>query len=108
MVCSTEVRTRPLEEGNRGGAHTFQLCNQFLLLQILSRTARQAGASPKEQSEVDLGLNCIEFQYHSLVVFLTRRRVEERGICLASARSALSLLEALVSNSSQVYNGIVW
>lgn len=77
-------------------------------MQLLSRSASQDNASPYERSEMELGLKFVEFRYHSLIVFLSRRRIADRGGCLASARRALALLESLVSNSSQVYNGIVW
>jgi hypothetical protein len=77
-------------------------------MQLLSKPAIQDNASPYERSKMKLGLKFVDFRYHSLVVFLTRRRIADRETCLKSARSALALLGSLVSNSSQVYNGIVW
>jgi hypothetical protein len=77
-------------------------------MQLLSKPAIQDNASPYERSEMKLGLKFVDFRYHSLVVFLTRHRIADRETCFKSARSALALLGSLVSNSSQVYNGIVW
>lgn len=62
----------------------------------------------EEGAAIDLGLNFLHFQYHHLVVFLTRSHESSKSTCLVSARESLILLDRLVSNSSQVYNGIVW
>ncbi|CZR64472.1 uncharacterized protein PAC_14370 [Phialocephala subalpina] len=69
--------------------------------EIKSRT------TPEEQ-EVQLGVNIQNFQYHHLVVYLTRGDKNNEQVCLESARAAISLLEQLVSSSRQVFNGIIW
>jgi len=61
-----------------------------------------------EQDEIQLGINVLIFQYHHLMVFLTRADNNSKKTCLDSARAAISLLDKLVSNSEQVFNGIVW
>ncbi|KAE8445521.1 hypothetical protein EG329_013284 [Mollisiaceae sp. DMI_Dod_QoI] len=61
-----------------------------------------------EEEEVRLGVNIQQFQYHHLVVYLMRGDKNNERTCLESARTAVSLLEHLVSNSGQVFNGIIW
>lgn len=57
---------------------------------------------------MQLGLETVRFHYHYLVVLLTRSSTERRLDCLHSAQEALSLLKNLVSDSEEVYNGVVW
>ncbi|KAH8807251.1 hypothetical protein F5884DRAFT_856835 [Xylogone sp. PMI_703] len=57
---------------------------------------------------VRMSVNSLKFQYHYLIVFLTRWDHEKKAKCLFSAKSALGLVRNLVSSSLQVLNGIVW
>jgi hypothetical protein len=66
-----------------------------------------AGA-PEDERSIRLGLNFLHFQYHLLMVCLTHTVKTSESICLASARVCLNMLDTLVSNANEVYNGIVW
>ena len=65
-------------------------------------------SDPDEKEAVRLGIDNLTFQYHHLTVYLTRGATAYHNECLAAARSAISVLDKLVSNSTQVFNGIVW
>ncbi|KAH8594957.1 hypothetical protein B0O99DRAFT_167894 [Bisporella sp. PMI_857] len=64
--------------------------------------------SSEELEAIELGANFLSFQYHHLMVYLTRSDKSKQDICLASAGSAISLLDKLVSDTTQIYSGIVW
>lgn len=55
-----------------------------------------------------MGLEYMSFQYHHLIVLLTRHSDSDHKICVQAARDAISKLDKLVSTSAQVYNGVVW
>lgn len=61
-----------------------------------------------EKAAVQLGIDNLTFQYFHLVVYLTKADKQSHNTCLAAARSAISMLDRLVSDSNQVFNGIVW
>jgi hypothetical protein len=63
---------------------------------------------PEEKKAVQLGIDFLTFQYYHLSVYLTRADKANPNACLTAARSAISLLDTLVANSAQVFNGIVW
>lgn len=54
---------------------------------------------------LELGVSSVKFQYYQLSVLLTRSNKIWREECLQSSRSALLLLDELVSHSNDVYNG---
>ncbi|OCL13053.1 hypothetical protein AOQ84DRAFT_333229 [Glonium stellatum] len=60
------------------------------------------------EQELNLGLDSMKFQYHHLLVLITRSDENDQNFCLSSTREALAMLDRLVSTSERVYNGIVW
>jgi hypothetical protein len=67
-----------------------------------------ADASDSARTSVRLGFTHLKYQYHHLVVTLTRSDKSCREICLNSARAAIILLKGLVAHSEEVFNGIIW
>ncbi|ESZ91147.1 hypothetical protein SBOR_8481 [Sclerotinia borealis F-4128] len=65
------------------------------------------GESSEIQS-IEIGINFLIFQYHHSVVYLTRSSKQNHELCLFSARVAIKMLEKLVQNSNEVFNGILW
>lgn len=61
-----------------------------------------------EIQSVQMGISFLTFQYHHSVVYLTRSSKQNHELCLVSARVAIRMLDKLVSNSMEVFNGIVW
>ncbi|KIW92345.1 uncharacterized protein Z519_07329 [Cladophialophora bantiana CBS 173.52] len=57
---------------------------------------------------IRLGFSFLSYQYHHLVVCLTRGDKPCHETCLGSARAAISLLKRLVAHSEEVFNGIIW
>ena len=55
-----------------------------------------------------LGIKYQHFQYNYLCVLLLRSRPALRDACIACSQQALFLLEDLVSDSSEVFNGVIW
>ncbi|KAH8807173.1 hypothetical protein F5884DRAFT_899619 [Xylogone sp. PMI_703] len=72
------------------------------------RAIELQSCSEDEIKELDMGLENMKFQYHHLLVLLTRHHDADREACLHAARNAIWSLDKLVSTSSQVYNGIIW
>jgi hypothetical protein len=64
--------------------------------------------SERVKASINLGFDFLTYQYHHLIVCLTRSDSSSRAICLRSARVAISILQTLVSHSEEVFNGIVW
>lgn len=50
----------------------------------------------------------MEFQYLHVLILSTKSQPQQHDIRIPSARKAITLLPSLVSNSGQVYNGVVW
>lgn len=65
-------------------------------------------ADAEEKAAVRLGINNLTFQHLHLTVYLTKGDKTNHDTCLTAARSAICMLDQLVSNSNQVFNGIVW
>lgn len=57
---------------------------------------------------IQIGINFLNFQYYHLQVYLTRSDKSRHSTCLAAARSAIRLLDTLVSHTNVFYNGIIW
>jgi hypothetical protein len=57
---------------------------------------------------MELGLRTLTFQYLHLKVLVTQHLDVDEDDCVATAREALSLVPSLVSDSSGVYNAVVW
>ena len=60
------------------------------------------------QRSLDLGIRTMEFQYNYQTVQLLRSQQRWKIRCLEAARRALHILEHLISDSEEVYNGVVW
>lgn len=58
--------------------------------------------------EMEMGIRTLKFQFFHLVVMLLRNLGAHEERACAISRMGLSMLPGLVSNSSGVYNGIVW
>jgi hypothetical protein len=59
-------------------------------------------------ASVQLGLRTLEFNRHYLLVTLGRASSDMKVETTESAKQMLYLLKDLVSDSEEVYNGIVW
>lgn len=57
---------------------------------------------------MELGIKNQEFHYNYLTVLLIRSKPTLREECVSASQRALFLLNDLVSDSNEVYNGIVW
>nr|POF26369.1 putative transcriptional regulatory protein c11d3.07c [Quercus suber] len=59
-------------------------------------------------TSIDLGMVHRRFQYYWLSLLLKQSSVRWKSQCIKLSKSMLSLLEQLVSDSEEPYNGIVW
>lgn len=59
-------------------------------------------------ASIDLGLHTLEFNYHYLLVLLGRTSNSMKAETIQSSKEMLHLLRHLVSDSEEVFNGIVW
>lgn len=57
---------------------------------------------------IRIGFTYLTYQYHHLVISLTKSEKSCRETCLDSARKAIALLRGLVAHSEEVFNGIIW
>lgn len=62
----------------------------------------------KGVASIKLGLRTLEFNRHYLLVILGRASSDMKSETTQSAIEMLNLLQDLVSDSEEVYNGIVW
>lgn len=65
-------------------------------------------ATEPPKVSVRIGFTYLTYQYHHLVVSLTKGDKSCRETCLDSARAAIALLKGLVAHSEEVFNGIIW
>lgn len=70
--------------------------------------AESALLDAKGRASVDLGLRTLEFNRHYLLLILGRSSRNMKTETIRSAKEMLHLLTHLVSDSEEVYNGIVW
>ncbi|KAE8152311.1 hypothetical protein BDV25DRAFT_128093 [Aspergillus avenaceus] len=61
-----------------------------------------------QRQEMTLGITCMKFHYLHVLIFLLKGNSEHKSLRLDSAREAISLLPAMVSNWGSVYNGVLW
>ncbi|KAF2725820.1 hypothetical protein K431DRAFT_327429 [Polychaeton citri CBS 116435] len=59
-------------------------------------------------ASIDLGLHMNSFIYHYLKILLTRSVPHMKTQCIDSSKQMLHLLQYMVSDSEEPYNGIVW
>ena len=59
-------------------------------------------------ASIDLGLRNLSFTYEYLLILLTRSSSPLRTQCIDSSKRMLRLLENMVSDSEEPYNGMVW
>jgi hypothetical protein len=80
------------------------------LVQLLeaAATAEEALLDVKGKTSVKLGLSTLEFNRHYLLVTIGRASSGMKAETTQSAKEMLYLLRDLVSDSEEVYNGIVW
>lgn len=84
------------------------MTNDYLQLLEAAITAEEALLDAKGIASVKLGLRTLEFNRHYLLVTLGRASSDMRAETMQSAKEMLYLLRDLVSDSEEVYNGIVW
>ena len=70
--------------------------------------AEKALLDAKALTSVNLGLHTLEFNRHYLLVLLGRSSGKLGPETISHAKEMLYLLKYLVSDSEEVYNGIVW
>jgi hypothetical protein len=70
--------------------------------------AEKALLDAKALTSVNLGLHTLEFNRHYLLVLLGRSHGKLERETISHAKEMLYLLKHLVSDSEEVYNGIVW
>lgn len=59
-------------------------------------------------ASIDTGLRMPTFQYNYLTLLLTRSSLRLRSRGITASKSMLTTLDALVTDSQEVFNGIVW
>lgn len=59
-------------------------------------------------ASIDLGLRTVSFRYQYLLILLARSSSRMKTQCTDSSKTMLRLLENMVSDSEETYNGIVW
>lgn len=59
-------------------------------------------------ASLDLGLSALCFHYHYLLILLGRSSSQMKAQCIDSSKKMLLLLDGMVSDSEEVYNGIIW
>lgn len=62
----------------------------------------------ESSTSIDLGLCMIDFQYHYILILLCRASPTFRQRAISSSKQMLLLLELMVSDSEEPFNGIVW
>ncbi|KAL6882298.1 hypothetical protein HDV57DRAFT_509468 [Trichoderma longibrachiatum] len=77
-----------------------------LLLRILN--AESPTSTPLQIQEMTIGVRAMRFQYLHILILLLRKDHHSKHRRVEAARDAIMLLPELVSNSSHVYNGLVW
>lgn len=55
-----------------------------------------------------IGVRAMRFQYLHILILLLRKDPNDKELRIQAARDAITLLPGLVSNSTHVYNGLVW
>lgn len=55
-----------------------------------------------------IGIRVMRFQYLHILILLLRKDENNKELRIQAARDAIELLPGLVSNSTHVYNGLVW
>lgn len=55
-----------------------------------------------------IGVRAMRFQYLHILILLLRKDKNYKELRIQAARDAITLLPGLVSNSTHVYNGLVW
>lgn len=55
-----------------------------------------------------IGVRAMRFQYLHILILLLRKDKNDKELRIQAARDAIALLPGLVSNSTHVYNGLVW
>jgi hypothetical protein len=68
----------------------------------------ETGLSVASIKEMELGIRTLKFQFFHLMVILLRNLGAHEEKACAMSRMGLSMLPGLVSNSSGVYNGVIW
>ncbi|KAL6855638.1 fungal-specific transcription factor domain-containing protein [Trichoderma novae-zelandiae] len=77
-----------------------------LLLRVFN--TESASSTPHQVQEMMIGVRAMRFQYLHILILLLRKAPDSKDRRVQAARDAIILLPDLVSNSSHVYNGLVW
>ncbi|KAI9704640.1 MAG: hypothetical protein M1820_005388 [Bogoriella megaspora] len=59
-------------------------------------------------ASIDLGLCMVNWEHQYLLVLLTRSSARNKPQCIESSKRMLHMLEDMVSDSEEPYNGIIW
>ncbi|KAL7944065.1 fungal-specific transcription factor domain-containing protein [Trichoderma barbatum] len=81
------------------------LTNELLLKDF---NAESACSTVHQVQEMMIGVRAMRFQYLHILILVLRKDPSSRERRVQAARDAIMLLPDLVSNSSHVYNGLVW
>ncbi|KAH8124604.1 fungal-specific transcription factor domain-containing protein [Trichoderma asperelloides] len=79
--------------------------NELLLKAI---NTESASSSTHQLQEMMIGVRAMRFQYLHILILLLRKDPNDKGLRIQAAQDAITLLPGLVSNSTHVYNGLVW
>ncbi|KAL6898655.1 fungal-specific transcription factor domain-containing protein [Trichoderma evansii] len=79
--------------------------NELLLKAI---DTESASSSAHQLQEMMIGVRAMRFQYLHILILLLRKDKNDKELRIQAARDAITLLPGLVSNSTHVYNGLVW
>lgn len=70
--------------------------------------AESASSTAHQLQEMMIGVRAMRFQYLHILILLLRKDKNDKELRIQAARDAIALLPGLVSNSTHVYNGLVW
>lgn len=87
--------------GATGGPHLLKVLDAAAL-------AEKPFLDTGGANSVDLGLRNVSFTYHYLFILLTRYSSERRAQCIESSKRTLHLLDKMISDTEESYNGVVW
>ncbi|EHK47021.1 hypothetical protein TRIATDRAFT_46040, partial [Trichoderma atroviride IMI 206040] len=79
--------------------------NELLLKAI---DTESASSTANQLQEMMIGIRAMRFQYFHIIILLLRKDENNKELRTQAARDAIELLPGLVSNSTHVYNGLVW
>ncbi|KAL7918398.1 fungal-specific transcription factor domain-containing protein [Trichoderma austrokoningii] len=89
-----------------GQLQSWDAATNELLLKAID--TESASSTANQLQELMIGVRAMRFQYLHILILLLRKDKNNKELRIQAARDATTLLPGLVSNSTHVYNGLVW